>query len=234
MGIAPILGGIETKTISGTLHDHYNSQLANSLESMEQQRLMLQNLQRTGKQQQWVNEQLARMNVRPKDWNTFQWDSDSLNAAPGQVIKYAYYGNLGTAKPNSNIKLGENYVADRDNEWADRDREARRVLRNYWSIRVGNNTYYKNLRDYDDFLSNLAEHILSNIEYLSFEKIQQIDFDYLIEQANEQALRRLYKGVAETVSRCNERINETSIYLNEEIRRDQERRTCTQEFIDQL
>lgn len=209
------LGQTGMSSLSGTLHDHYNSQLTNSLESMEQQRLMLQNLQRTGKQQQWVNEQLGMMNSQAGNWYKYN--------------PQKRYENL------SNIQTGEvKYVANRDNERADRDREARRVLRNYWSIRVGNNTHYKNLRDFDDFLSNLEIYLQSNPERIPVEEVQQKHGYYLIEQSNLQALRGIYQRVAETADQSKRRIIEIGGILTTELRKDERGDTCTQRFINEL
>lgn len=219
MGIPPsflggLTGGVASSSLSDTLKKHYSDQMSNVA---LQQQLLMQNLERTGRLQQGL-------------WDQQRWnESQQANAIEAMMNSSA--GNWYHYKP----KLGElNYVADRNNEWADRDREARRVLRDYWSLRVGDHSHYKNLNNFDDFLSNLEIYLQSNPEFIPVEEVQQKHGYYLIEQANLQALRGIYKGVAERTTESQRRIIEVGGILTAELGKDQRGDTCTQRFIDQL
>lgn len=163
----------------------------------------------------------------------------SILGALGSTGSPPNYPDFRSQQDMNNFVLQQNqrrlsYVANRGHEWLNRNSETRRVLRRYWRVCVGDNPHYKSLCNFDDFISHLEIYLQSNPKFVPPEEIQQDDFDYLIEQANQQALRRLYQTVAERTGRNQQRVIEVCGILTEELRRDEIGRTCTQKFIDSL
>ncbi len=217
MGMPPLLGGISGISLSEQLRRQYDSESKN-LSQLQQAALM------NGLGDQLRNKLTIENMQRALRNGTDLSQIQNIHSSAEQY--YKYLGNL-QARRN-------NYVADGNNEWTDRNSETRRFLRDYWSVRVGNNSHYKNLRDFDSFVSNLEKHFQANPQFIPLEKIQQEHSNYLIERANEQALTSIYRCVAERTVESKRRIIEVSGILAEELRRDQTGDTCTQRFIDQL